>query len=260
MLSKALRRLRLREPEAAAGESRPDERALQALATAVQRAREASGATSSVARPARSDARVGSSSLAQALHPKRYNVRRRASRRLLARVLAAVAIVALLGTAIVALVLADHSGSSRDSAGAHGGSRATTSSEAAASTSTTSTTQPLRTSTTTTTAPPAPTTTVPAPVTTTVPPTVVVGSPPQLLSVSPSGGAAGTVVVVRGANFFSPNGLVLARFDGHPAPTDCPSQRSCTVTVPTIVAAPSTVSLTITTASGTSNALRFLYR
>jgi hypothetical protein len=68
------------------------------------------------------------------------------------------------------------------------------------------------------------------------------------------------VVVVRGDNLFSPNGLVLARFGRQPTQTACPTQTSCKITVPPLHGPPSIVEVTISTESGTSNVLSFLYR
>jgi hypothetical protein len=68
------------------------------------------------------------------------------------------------------------------------------------------------------------------------------------------------IVVVQGANLFSSNGLVLARFDGQPTHTICPTQTSCKVTVPPLPGSPTQVRVTVTTASGTSNTLIFAYR
>jgi hypothetical protein len=66
-------------------------------------------------------------------------------------------------------------------------------------------------------------------------------------------------VVVSGVNLISADGQILARFNGAAAPTRCPTQTSCTVTVPSMGAGPSSVTLTVTTAAGTSNALTFSY-
>jgi|GEM_PF-6453097 len=83
---------------------------------------------------------------------------------------------------------------------------------------------------------------------------------PRLSSVSPTSGGAGQAVVVVGSGLFSANGEVLAYFGSTPAPTSCGTQTSCTVTVPDLGGSPSTVPLTIVTASGRSNALSFTYR
>ena len=105
-------------------------------------------------------------------------------------------------------------------------------------------------------APPAPTSTSSAPPSS-VPATG--GGPPVLSALSPSTGAAGQSVVVSGANFISADGVIQARFGGQLAPTACPVQTSCTVTVPTMTGSPTSVPVTITTNGGTSNALTFTF-
>lgn len=85
------------------------------------------------------------------------------------------------------------------------------------------------------------------------------GGPPVLSALSPSTGAAGQSVTVSGTNFISADGVVQARFGGQLAPTACPVQTSCTVTVPTMTGSPTSVPVTITTAGGTSNALAFTF-
>jgi hypothetical protein len=65
--------------------------------------------------------------------------------------------------------------------------------------------------------------------------------------------------VISGANLISSDGQILARFNGQAAPTRCPTQTSCNVTVPTISGAASSVTVTVTTAQGTSNSLAFSY-
>ena len=66
-------------------------------------------------------------------------------------------------------------------------------------------------------------------------------------------------MVISGAKLMSADGQVLTRFNGAAAPTRCQTQTSCTVTVPSMGAAPSSVTVTVTTAAGTSNALTFSY-
>jgi hypothetical protein len=84
--------------------------------------------------------------------------------------------------------------------------------------------------------------------------------PPQLTSISPPHGRPGSVIAVHGRNLFSPtNGVILARVNGQPAPTDCPTQTSCQVTIPDLSRRSKTVSVTVTTDSGTSNPLLFRY-
>ncbi|MHB1509223.1 MAG: IPT/TIG domain-containing protein [Acidimicrobiales bacterium] len=130
---------------------------------------------------------------------------------------------------------------------------------------TTSSSKPAQTTTT------LPTTTTLSPTTTTTLPTTTsrptssstvapaAASAPGAVSITPSQGLAGVVVVVRGRNFFSANGLVLARVNGQPTQTRCPTQTSCLVTIPKIPGGPSRVTVTITTESGTSNSVPFKY-
>ena len=105
-------------------------------------------------------------------------------------------------------------------------------------------------------APPAPTSTSSAPPSS-VPATG--GGPPVLSALSPATGAAGQSVVVSGADFISADGVIQARFGGQLAPTACPVQTSCTVTVPTMTGSPTSVPVTITTNGGTSNPLTFTF-
>jgi hypothetical protein len=79
------------------------------------------------------------------------------------------------------------------------------------------------------------------------------------VSLNPSTGVAGQEIVVTGANFISADGLIQASIDGQVAPTSCPVQTTCTVTLPTIAGAPSSVPVTITTDAGTSNTLSFTF-
>lgn len=83
---------------------------------------------------------------------------------------------------------------------------------------------------------------------------------PQLTGISPMSGVPGEDVVVTGTNLFSADGEILAHFAGAPAPTTCPGQHSCTLVVPADPTSSATVGVTITTQSGTSNALTFTYR
>lgn len=83
---------------------------------------------------------------------------------------------------------------------------------------------------------------------------------PRLASASPSGGRAGDSVVIDGTGLFSSDGQVVAYFGGSAAPTSCSSQSACTATVPDLGARPSTVDLTVVTANGRSNGLRFSYQ
>jgi hypothetical protein len=75
---------------------------------------------------------------------------------------------------------------------------------------------------------------------------------------SPASGPAGEGIQVAGANFLSSNGQIVASFNGEVAPTSCPAQDVCTVTVPPITGS-TAAQVTITTAGGTSNAVTFTY-
>jgi hypothetical protein len=74
----------------------------------------------------------------------------------------------------------------------------------------------------------------------------------------PSSGTPGQGIQVSGANFLSASGQIVATFNGQVAPTECPAPNSCRVTVPPPNGA-ATAQVTITTASGTSNAVTFTY-
>jgi hypothetical protein len=83
------------------------------------------------------------------------------------------------------------------------------------------------------------------------------GGPPVISSLSPASGSAGQAVVVAGANFLSSSGQIVATFNGQVAPTSCPAQNTCNVTVPASTSPSAQVA--ITTAGGTSNAMTFTY-
>ena len=93
--------------------------------------------------------------------------------------------------------------------------------------------------------------------TTTLPSTP--GAAPVISSLTPSSGTAGQGIQVAGANFMSSNGQIVATFNGQVAPTSCPAQDTCSVTVPPPTPGSQSAQVTITTASGTSNAVTFTY-
>jgi len=105
---------------------------------------------------------------------------------------------------------------------------------------------------------PAGTSGTPTNTSTTTPVSAAAGGPPVISSLTPSSGSAGQSVQVAGANFLSSSGQIVATFNGQVAPTSCPAQNTCTVTVPPSSGDPS-AQVTITTASGTSNAVTFTY-
>ena len=93
--------------------------------------------------------------------------------------------------------------------------------------------------------------------TTSTPVVATAGGPPVISSLSPADGSAGQAIVVAGANFLSSSGQIVATFNGQVAPTSCPAQNTCTVTVPASTTPSAQVA--ITTAGGTSNAMTFTY-
>lgn len=92
-------------------------------------------------------------------------------------------------------------------------------------------------------------------------PATLVGGPgaPVLAAIRPATARPGTEVTLTGANLFSPDGSVLARFGKVPARTRCPTERRCTVVVPKAPAGTTGVRVRVRTAAGVSNALAFAY-
>lgn len=84
--------------------------------------------------------------------------------------------------------------------------------------------------------------------------------PPGLVSIQPPSGGPGQDVTVLGANLFSSSGMVQAMVGGVPAPTSCPSQTMCVVTVPWTLGPPQSLRLSVETEAGRSNALPFSYQ
>jgi hypothetical protein len=85
------------------------------------------------------------------------------------------------------------------------------------------------------------------------------GSAPRLFTVSPSTAEPGQALTISGSNFFSPDGLVQATVGGADAPTRCPTETVCVVTVPQGLGSPRSLALTIETEDGTSNTLFVAY-
>lgn len=210
--------------------SQPGQRALGAMESAVRRARVNQGLQGLPTPPAGSGIapRTPSSVPTGHLPPKAANDRdqRRSERRLTAAILVVAGLVVLSGIALAV------------SASRHSGRPSPTAAP---------TTRPLRPGRSTTTA---------ATTSTTVSP----GGPPQISSLSPDSGSAGQTVTVNGSNFLSSNGRIIAAFNGQPTATSCPSQEVCTVTVPPPSPGATSAQVTITTASGTSNAVTFSYK
>ncbi len=80
---------------------------------------------------------------------------------------------------------------------------------------------------------------------------------PVLSSLEPDTGAAGETVILSGTAFTSANGTIVATFDSRPAPTRCPSEGRCLVTVP--AGLKGSVEVRLQTESGSSNPLVFHY-
>jgi hypothetical protein len=83
--------------------------------------------------------------------------------------------------------------------------------------------------------------------------------PPVIAALTPANGSAGQAIQVAGSNFLSSSGQIIATFDGQVAPTSCPAQNTCSVTVPPAPSGSQTAQVVITTAGGTSNTLTFTY-
>jgi hypothetical protein len=60
------------------------------------------------------------------------------------------------------------------------------------------------------------------------------------------------------SGFASADGTIVATFDSHAAPTSCPSEQRCLVTVPP--GSPGSVVVWLRTESGVSNSRTFDYR
>ena len=235
----------------------PSPRELDALAGAVRRAREYAG-KGPAGIGASDGAPTTTTSHRQSTGTRGGRAPRLGSSRHVAIVLVAVAVgAAVAGSALVLSDFTRHVASpaaptlvrpSGPTAPKPPGTQRTTTSSAK-SAQTITTTLPTTTTTTTTTTIPTSSSAAPP----------GAASAPGLVSITPSQGTAGLVVVVRGRDLFSANGLVLARVDGQPTLTRCPTQTSCLVTIPKLSGGPSRVTVTVTTESGTSNSVSFQY-
>ena len=83
--------------------------------------------------------------------------------------------------------------------------------------------------------------------------------PPALSALAPASGQAGQTVTVTGSNFLSSSGRISAQVGGQTTPVACPAQTTCTVVIPPNPGSTPAAPVTITTDSGTSNALVFTY-
>ena len=101
-------------------------------------------------------------------------------------------------------------------------------------------------------------TTAPSSMTTLSPALGLASGDPIITSLDPAVGQPGQQIVVMGANFLSSSGEITAAFNGQTTATSCPTQSTCTVTVPP-PSGGSIMQVTITTSKGTSNAEAFIY-
>lgn len=102
-----------------------------------------------------------------------------------------------------------------------------------------------------------PTTT--APPSTTTPAVPTTGSGPVLTTLEPASAAPGQVLVIVGSNLMSASGQITANFGTETSTVACPQTTSCLVMVPQDGTSGTSVPFTVTTDSGTSNALSFSY-
>lgn len=80
------------------------------------------------------------------------------------------------------------------------------------------------------------------------------------MALSPASGPAGQSVTLTGTGFYNPAGDITVDFGGQEAPFDCPSQGSCTATAPDGPTPGTTVPVTVTTGSGSSNTESYTYQ
>jgi hypothetical protein len=78
---------------------------------------------------------------------------------------------------------------------------------------------------------------------------------PVLTSLKPAAGPVGSTVDVIGTGLYSANRVVVAWFGTRGAPTRCPTNKLCIVTVPSRISG--SVAVRIHTETGWSNALTF---
>jgi hypothetical protein len=95
--------------------------------------------------------------------------------------------------------------------------------------------------------------------TTTGAPPAPAGAGPTLSTISPDAGTPGQTVTIQGNGLMSSDGLIVVTFGVQTAPTHCPSQAGCVVTVPPPPPGQPSVPVQVRTSSGVSNALTFRY-
>jgi hypothetical protein len=80
-----------------------------------------------------------------------------------------------------------------------------------------------------------------------------------LTTLEPASAAPGQVLVIVGSNLMSASGQITANFGTETSTVACPQTTSCLVMVPQDGTSGTSVPFTVTTDSGTSNALTFSY-
>ena len=109
------------------------------------------------------------------------------------------------------------------------------------------------------TTPTTPTTGAPTvPTTTTSPPAPARGGP-TLTGISPDPASPGQTVTIQGDGLVSSDNVIVAMFGAQTAPTHCPTQQQCVVTVPPPSPGTPSVPVQVRTSTGVSNALTFHY-
>ena len=82
---------------------------------------------------------------------------------------------------------------------------------------------------------------------------------PVISSLEPPSGHAGDQVTVAGSRLYSADGTIVVTFDGNPAPTHCPSEERCIVTVPPPPRGSTSAVVRLETPTGLSNTETFVY-
>jgi hypothetical protein len=102
--------------------------------------------------------------------------------------------------------------------------------------------------------------------TTAAPPKAATATPavpggPAVASLTPASGPPGQQVTLTGTGFISANGTITLLFGGVQAPVSCPTPTQCTATVPALPAGQPTgpVPVTLTTSTGASRPVAFVY-
>ena len=96
------------------------------------------------------------------------------------------------------------------------------------------------------------------PPTTTSPPAPA-GGGPTLSAISPDLASPGQTVTIKGDGLVSSDNVIVAMFGAETAPTHCPTQQQCVVTVPPPPPGSPSVPVEVRTSTGMSNAVTFHY-